>query len=87
MTDGLSAVAPARVRPLQSSDFETVDVTQAAAARLLHDPRLTEWLAAACGVGLTRQPFQAGVFEHIGILTRSATLVAKWVAAHERLAR
>jgi type III secretion system YscQ/HrcQ family protein len=45
---------PPMVRPLRSADFHVIDGVQAATARLLHDPRLTEWLGAACGVRLTR---------------------------------
>ncbi len=50
----LEEVAPG-VRSLQHADFARVDVRQAAATRLLHDPRLTQWLATALGVQLVRR--------------------------------
>jgi type III secretion system YscQ/HrcQ family protein len=44
------------VRPLRSADFHAIDGVQAAAARLLNDPRLIDWLGAASGVRLARIP-------------------------------
>ena len=43
------------IRPLHIDDLPRIDLAQAAATRLLHDPRLTEWLAATSGVLLVRQ--------------------------------
>lgn len=54
VTNTMPAVPTPAVRPLQPSDFVHIDVDLASATRLLHDARMTEWLAAVGGVHLVR---------------------------------